>query len=763
MPIRKFSSAALISALVFSGTLPAAQGYAATQVSEVIGEVKVGGNEISANELMNVSQAVVEKGMDVEKEKLIEKVRSMFPNKFDFVADQDFRLNLHPYMPGNEEEVYNLHFFQDVGNGKYVNGNFEFIGKDLKLVSYHYSPEDVSSALYPPKVSKQEAQDIALNFLKNMVGTGNYRLADMNDMIFPSSINQPLTEPIQYQFLYERLENGIPVQDQTINVSVLGNGEVTQFYSNRSTGNKTYENIQGLLSKEEALKKVKDGLSVDLQYMIDRDYNKNTGNVVLTYALYPPFNGIHAKTGEFQIGNDFVSSLPAKQPFKMLADKPLKSGQSSMTKQQARELAERLLAPKQDNVKLMIEEVREIERDGIQVYSIEYMYRTGSSGHGTSMEINKQTGEIVRYNNISIDDFDFQPNEDKKPQISKDEALNKAIEYIKQYASQHAHQHAYPIESTLNSFHGVSNQYFFNFPRVVNGNIVNGDSINVSVSAETGELISLSTNYTKQDQWPDVSKAIPIEEAIKGIKDSIDLQLQYVNNGNDQYKVMYIVKMRERNSFFNALTGKWQKYSYATTGLQQTKNKISHPWAADELNFLMESNILKVDDSTTFNPNQTVTRGEALEIVIKSLSGYYHFPRIEGEDTKRNTFSNIKQDHPLFEIVERAAIQKVIDTSSATFNIEEKLTREELAFWYTRALGLQIVAEQDDLYKFDFSDTREMNNDYKGHIALMNSFDILSEDENKKFHPKDEVTIAELAVSTVRLAKLAAEMNIQIR
>lgn len=749
---KKIGAVSLSSAIVLAGVLPAFDVSAASKITTVIEEV-------------SQQATVAENIVDVEQEKLIEKLRTLFPEKFNFVADQDFRVDFHPYGIDENTQVYNLHFFKEIGNGKYIDGNFGFAGKDLALVSYNYSPQDLSDAIYPPKVSKEDAQAIAAKFLANMVQNEKYRLSEDNYM-YNFGMNRPLTEPVEYHFLFDKLENGIPVLGQTVNVTVLGNGEVSQFYKGSITENATYESAGQVVSKEDALAKLNGQLALDLQYWIDRDHLENKSNVALTYVSNPPITGVHAKTGEIKIGDSYLKTMPAKQQLKMLADGPLNKSVQPLTKEQARAIAEKILAPKEENVKLLIENVQEIERNGIQVYSIDYMYRTGSSGHGSSFQINKQTGEITSYHNITSNELEFQANKDSKPTISKEEALKKAVDNVKEYAYQNMNQHAYPMESQDNNYQTFSNDYYFYFPRIKNGLIVGGNGISVSVSAKDGKLLSLNTNFDQMNEWPDVKAAITVDKAMEPFKDNLDLKLFYTNSetNRDHYNLSYILNMKKKDSYFNALTGKWEKQlNYMVNDDQTKKTQIEHPWAAEELNFLIEANIIQVKDPATFNPNQSVARGEALEIIYKSLSRFYNYRDVGENKSQTNTFENIKQDHPLFEIVERAAIQEIIDSSSKTFDIDQKLTREELAFWYARALGLQIVAEQDDLYKFDFADVKEMNNQYKGHIALMNALDVLQKDANNEFNPHDEVTLAELAVSTIRLAKLATEMNIEFQ
>ena len=50
---------------------------------------------------------------------------------------------------------------------------------------------------------------------------------------------------------------------------------------------------------------------------------------------------------------------------------------------------------------------------------------------------------------------------------------------------------------------------------------------------------------------------------------------------------------------------------------------ISHPWAEEELNYLINAKILDVKDSKNFNGDASVSKGEAIKIIMNSLTYFY--------------------------------------------------------------------------------------------------------------------------------------------
>ena len=97
------------------------------------------------------------------------------------------------------------------------------------MSNFHYQPPNEADALFPAKVSKEEARKIADDFMKKFLDGEEYQLETDHFNYYPQQI---LTEPIRYSFSFARTENQVSISDQRIEVSVLGNGEVVSFYKN---------------------------------------------------------------------------------------------------------------------------------------------------------------------------------------------------------------------------------------------------------------------------------------------------------------------------------------------------------------------------------------------------------------------------------------------------------------------------------------------------------------------------------------------------
>ena len=154
-------------------------------------------------------------------------------------------------------------------------------------------------------------------------------------------------------------------------------------------------------------------------------------------------------------------------------------------------------------------------------------------------------------------------------------------------------------------------------------------------------------------------------------------QAPYQKDKAVHYDLLYTPIFSEQfGAYLDATTGEWKN------GISYSEDVVvKHPTAQQELNYLINAKILEVEDAAKFNGNAKVSQGEALKVIIKSLTYFYEgFMGNQGEMTQ--SFTNIAPDHPLYSVVERAVAMGLIKADGAEFDTDAKLTREELAVWY---------------------------------------------------------------------------------
>ncbi|MGN7476307.1 YcdB/YcdC domain-containing protein [Solibacillus silvestris] len=559
--------------------------------------------------------------------------------------------------------------------------------------------------------------------------------------------------------MYEKKNSDISISDQTINISVLGDGTVSSFYrTTPPTKNSTYDDPSKKQDESSIANRLRDALKAQLSYRIVPDYSTGNHKVKLVYEPNSQvISGIHAQTGEWLTVDGLSSTLSAKGITPIISS-PLAAKQPNMTSKQARALAEKLLATDMKGVQLEIGAVDETTTEtGKEVFNIQYMYNYRNGGTGAVLTIDKATGEFIHYSDVKSSLEVEEDDSNTEVKLTQKQALDKAIALVKEWVPSNAHKYAMPVND---GFHeSYNDSYYFTFPRIVNGLTVAGDDISVSVDAKTGALVSLNVTSYDDVEWPAATDILTEQEATKLLKDELKLKLQYVNHpkvGNEQhYSLAYQPVFKEGSSaVIDAKTGEWlDAFGKATSD----KPKIKHPTAEEELNYLIHAGILEVNE--TFNPDAAVTKEEALKVLLKSVTYMYYSSRYNEFELTDQSFTDITPDHALYSFVSHALKMGMLDASAKTFNPMTSLSNEELAKWVIGTLKLNKPAQLSDIYELNYSDAAQVDKELRGHVALAYAMGLL-EAENNQLKPKSEVTYAQLAQVTIRLAHKMNEYQI---
>ncbi|QFG00359.1 hypothetical protein PB01_16945 [Psychrobacillus glaciei] len=709
-------------------------------------------------EKVQIQVAATEKNFT--KNDLIKKLHELFPKKFDFLSNNDFYMNSGGrYYPDDDGALrYNLSFHKTV-NGKQVSGGVTFVGEELDIDQFYYQPPVEKESLFPAKVSKEDARKIANDFVKKFLVGAEYQLETDPFNYYPSQL---LSEPIRYSFSFARTKNQISIMDQRIEVTVQGNGEVVNFYQNAMQKKSfTFDDAKQLKDKDGILEKMKENLTVDLQYQVNNDYRTGDRSVQLVYQPSTKLRGVNAATGKWLTADGYSAEFPKNAKIEMLSAKQLPPKQKGITLEQAKKIAEQMLKVKSDKVKLNIDSVEETKNyDGQEVIRIQYMYQYANGGSGTSFELDKKTGEIVQYSDMTSDLLEQIGEKSKKDNpISEKDARTQAIKYLKEWAPSHLHNYAMPVDEPY--FEERLGTYNFSFPRIVNGIVVMGDQLNVGIGAD-GSLRSLNVNYQEMEKWPSIDKAISKEDAKAILKKNLSLELNYMKSDNKKenlhYDLVYLPTFNKDSfSVLDANSGEWSSlYNGKST------STITHPWAEEELNYLINAKVLDIKDTKNFNGDASVSKGEALKVMMNSLTYFYSNSYYNETENKSQTFKNIDPKHPLYQVIERAVDVGIIKPDNENFDLDSPIKKEELAVWYIRVLGLDQAARNSNIYKLDFADANKVKPEYAGYVALANSMGLLKTDQNN-FYPDRETTYAELAVSIILLAHEISEKGNNLR
>lgn len=701
--------------------------------------VIVGGQPVNVVAQVDSTEKVV------TKEDLLKKFHSTFPGFFDFVNVSEFHMSTYEDYPESDTKRHHL-FFSKLQNGKDTHGSISFYGEDLEVESFSYEPIRTPESLFPAKVSKEEAKKVATDFVKKFLKAGNYKLNEENNDYFYYS-KQILTSPISYSFSFNRMKDDVAIADQLVTVTVLGNGEIVNFYNSAITKSPTFDDVKKVKDQKDAFEKIKENLTARLQYQVNTNYETGENDVKLVYV--PDVLSVSAVTGEWFNGKEFLAEQPTKKEYEKVTNSALPVRQNGMTKEEAKKAAEKLLQVKSDKVKLSIQSVEEVKNSyGQEVISIQYMYNYANGGSGSSLEFDKKTGELLQYHNAQNSMMiELNGTKEEVAPISKEEAIAQAVKYLKELLPSYLHEYAMPLEDSY--VDDARGNYYLNFPRIVNGVMVSGDQISVSIYKD-GSLENLSVSRPQIEEWPTLDKVISLKEVEDTLSKALSLKMSYMKGNhkkeNSHYDLIYSPLFNE--TAFNVLdanSGKWiNQYNIEVTP------EVSHATAAEELNYLIKAKVLTVNDPKTFNGDAAVSKGEAIKIMMNSLT-YIYETNIRESESMKQSFTNINSKHASYQAVERAVEAGILKTDQKTFDVNNPVTKEELAVWYIRALGLEQAAIQKNIFKNEFTDSKKVTEANIGYVILANSLGLVKAEKNH-FNPKKEITYADLAVSSIRLA-----------
>ena len=88
--------------------------------------------------------------------------------------------------------------------------------------------------------------------------------------------------------------------------------------------------------------------------------------------------------------------------------------------------------------------------NGQAVINVQYMYHYRNGGSGASLEINKNTGEVIQYYNIKDHLLlEIGENPKKESTLTQQEALTQAMKYLKEWVPSYLHNYAMPSRRTV--------------------------------------------------------------------------------------------------------------------------------------------------------------------------------------------------------------------------------------------------------------------------------------------------------------------------
>ncbi|MCM3700503.1 YcdB/YcdC domain-containing protein [Paenibacillus macerans] len=201
----------------------------------------------------------------ITKEQAVGKVKELFPQLEQAEVSRVELGNSGVYPPSANQMIWNIHWSYETGNSSYgFSSEVDALTGDL-ISTFLGFPQEKNTSYYPPKLTREQALAKARAFIVKAAPTLSARDVSETQAGWGYGSNRTLFGPVQYEFSFEVLKNGLPSDFDSIHVTVDGDGNVTGF--SRPSDLLEYPSAAANLTQEEAEKKSREEFKVGLGYV----------------------------------------------------------------------------------------------------------------------------------------------------------------------------------------------------------------------------------------------------------------------------------------------------------------------------------------------------------------------------------------------------------------------------------------------------------------------------------------------------------------
>ncbi|XEC95546.1 YcdB/YcdC domain-containing protein [Paenibacillus tarimensis] len=754
----------------------AAEATGMSEVSESVGTGSSGGTAAPETSVAKLDSSEAK----VTKEEAEAKLRALFPVLEQARLERVEFGNPNVYPP-RDEAVWNFQWLIDEGNSSYgFSTTVDALNGDV--LNYHRPygiSADENQAYYPPKVSEDEAEEIAEAFIGKASPSVNLSDVKPGDR---GGMPKQLFGPVQYHFYYQVTKNGIPSNSETVSITVNGNGEIIDFNRHRYEGE--YPSAVPALTKKQAEERIKNNVSLTLSYISDNPYGYNrSGSVKWKLAYVPVANGsmLDATTGEL-IGWDGKPAETSANYLPLPAEGPVfqKNEGTTLTSEQAAAIVtEHAAIPEDYRMNAHLD--RYWMEPGVQVWNISWRNQNISPfgfPDQITAYVDAATGRLLSLNRHNYYPSPYGGEEPKKvpaPSITEQEADTKAMELIRLLYPNAAEELKRADTPALIESETSETKFRYQFQRFYGDYPIHGDTVHLTLDGN-GKLYSYQTPGTSLDtltqQLEGLTAQISAEEALRTYADALSAELQYVRFGGyynetmnqvpEEMKLVYtpVLDNKKGYAIVDASTGKLESYYSSNLPEEETAmipQDVEDHWASSALTAMIEHGVMKAGEDGLLHPNDELSLGDWILLMSRALYGdsmnYY------GGREQEPPFADVTAESEYYFAVQRFIDRRWLD-KAPEMKLEpgQTLTRDRLAVTLTRMLNYNKLAEfmNDDLEVAALKDADRIRN--KGAAAVVFKLGLLKP-SNGKFNPDAPVTKAQAATIIMRLVTLQGKTD----
>lgn len=679
----------------------------------------------------------------------------------------------HTYPLSNNQMVWSFQWSYTTGNSSSgFSSTVDAITGDLINV---YLPSSImqSSTYYPPKLSKEQALDVAKAFISQAVSS-----LDAGDLIVKegglNTVGQPLFGPVTYSFSFAVKKKGVPDPTNQLGVTVSGDGNVLSF--SKPDYSSEYPSSTPAVSQEKAEQQFADDFNVELSYVPIHKHGTLTGYFLGwvpsgdALSVIDAQSGVHIDSYGKEVKKEQVVYTDIPESSKAIK---LRDGKDTMTADQAADIMKQFGEIPEGRSLQSTFLSKGLDEDE-SVWSLSWENTSANLANQTFARVNAVTGEIEQFN---LEEYASEGQQVKlldpgTAKLTNSELNKKALELVAEMSPNASRDLKLQTDTSKNDLQ-TAGQHRFYFADCYKGIPVQGEGVTM-VLDDYGRLLEYNSyRRAEPDNLKGIasSPAISKEKALELYRSSYDLQLSYYRAGgyyeNGKYvglskRLVYAptnkvtsnwLFLDETTKLLDAATGKWiapyDSLTSETAGNGKPVDITGH-WAEKDLTVLAEYGVLKPDENGKINPDQTVTVRQWLEMVCRAVQpAYQGYTFGSGSDTP---IAGVKPGSDDYQLVQFALNYDWID-GKQPLELDATLTRDELA---ERLSYLVKYAKLSDLLDQDkgiskFSDASSIK--HKGAVLLAVKLGLL-DGQAGKFNPARPVTRAEVATVLMRLVKL---------
>lgn len=716
---------------------------------ENLAEVK--GNEVSTIASIDIpasGEMVVTGNASEANSKDLEQIIKVVKSKISVPAalsEFDYYYNSNSY---DLNPIWNLNWRNKDGD-KQISVQSD---KSGNIVSYYYHDRGNRQA---PKYLKSELKSKADSFLKKVASNiaGKVKYLEATSDGFYSGM---------YVYNYQRVENGIPMPDNSVSIGVdFKTGEVKS-YSAAWLYDVSIPSADTKLTKEQARVKIGKEVNMNLSYQNAYTTQADGTTKIKAFLVYSPDNNyvaVDAKTGEvYTSQNEWVIGTTNQDAAETAASGSKSDG--GLTKEEITKLEEmknliskeKAISTISDNKSLLLD--KNLNAISAKLYKRSDYNTFGSGNTGTtryvwsismndtrevksgakdtyrayaSAEVDAVTGKILSFHASVKSYYDTTSNEwkDVKVKYSVEQGRKTLETFLKAQIPDLFNKSKFTDTTQSYVIAYIDNKevyggYNYNYDRVNEGIAYPYNGISGSVDGVTGKIYSYNYNWSDNVTFESPKGAMSPENAFNSYISNEGYHLVYeINNihnlknitsdiNTSNYSVKPEVRLVYRTDInpylISPFTGKVLNYD----GTVYDKNANSYSYSdinglASERNILMLADLGIGFKDSVFNPSQSIT--------VKELTGFL--------DKAGFYFDNNK-----IKLNENAASITRLETSKLALKI----------------LGYDNVAAIKGIYSIDFKDKSDIAQTDLGYVAIAWGLDLLKANSANEFKVNDKLT-----------------------